>query len=227
MYAGKLRELVKKQGVDRATLSPQAFFALAKHYCARAFVAALNEEQLELASTCDAWFVFGDAGLAMVPYVGTAEKAKAAHALECVNVFATFVGELSPRHEPLVDPLASGPGLLSWCPGGDAGVGGSGAAGSTAAGLHRHGCRARQGQAPDGRKRHQHQHPPDARGGAGGDERAVSRRRRSRSRCVPLFTVACAVVVPSRRVGSTHYFAAWIGCWPVLAALLRFGVLTG
>jgi hypothetical protein len=131
VYAGKLRELVKKQGVDRAALSPPAFFALAKFNCPRAFVAALTEEQLELASSCGAWFVFEDAGLAMVPLVGAAEKAKAAHALECVNMFGNFVAELSPRCvESYVEPSASIAELLSWRAGdGDAGAGGSGAAG--------------------------------------------------------------------------------------------------
>jgi hypothetical protein len=122
-YAGKLRELRKRQDVDHTALSVQA---LAKCNCPSAFVAALTEEQQGFVSTCDAWFAFGVAGLAMVPFTGTWEKAKAAHALECVNVFGNFVNELSPRG---FDQFASGSGLSSWKGGGDAGAGGSRAAG--------------------------------------------------------------------------------------------------
>ena len=126
-FAWKLRELVKKQ-LTEAKSAP-AFFALAGFNCPSAFVAAFTPEQLELASRCDAWFAFGDAGLAMVPSVGTAAAAKAAHALECIGMFGDFVGELEPRwanerFELIGDPSAG----LSWKGGGDAGAGVSRAA---------------------------------------------------------------------------------------------------
>ena len=126
--AWKLRELVKKQLTE--VKSAPAFFALAAFHCPSEFVAAFTAEQLALASRCDAWFAFGDAGLAMVPSVGTAEKTKAAHALECVSMFGEFVGELEPRWEGFEyfpDLFASGSGL-SWKGGGDAGAGVSRAA---------------------------------------------------------------------------------------------------
>jgi hypothetical protein len=129
-FAGKLRELVKKQLLDAKALSAPAFFALAAFHCPSEFVSAFTAEQLALAARCVLWFVFGDAGLVMVPSVGTAEKIKAAHALECVNMFGEFVGELEPRwegFESFPTPFASGSGL-SWKGGGDAGAGGSRAA---------------------------------------------------------------------------------------------------
>ena len=112
VYAGKLHELKKRQDVVITALSVPAFFALAKCNCPSGFVAAFNEEQQGFASSCDAWFVFGVAGLAMVPWTGTGAAAKAAHALECVNVFGNFVNELSPR-SPRFDEFASGSGLSS------------------------------------------------------------------------------------------------------------------
>ena len=62
----------------------------------------------------------------MVPSVGTAAAAKAAHALECIGMFGDFVGELEPRWDRFEfrDPLAG----LAWKGGGDAGAGVSRAA---------------------------------------------------------------------------------------------------
>jgi hypothetical protein len=125
--AWKLRELVKKQLTE--VKSAPAFFALAAFHCSSEFVAAFTAVQLALASRCDAWFAFSDAGLAMVPSVGTAAAAKAAHALECVSMFGDFVAELEPRWTSerfrlIGDPVAG----LSWKGGGDAGAGVSRAA---------------------------------------------------------------------------------------------------
>ena len=124
-HAWKLRELVKKQ-LTEAKSAP-AFFALAGFNCPSAFVAAFTPEQLELASRCDAWFAFGDAGLAMVPSVGTAAAAKAAHALECIGMFGDFVGELEPRYtRERFENMERDE--RSWKGGGDAGAGVSRAA---------------------------------------------------------------------------------------------------
>ena len=123
--AWKLRELVKKQLTE--VKSAPAFFALAGFNCPSAFVAAFTPEQLELASRCDAWFAFGDAGLAMVPSVGTAAAAKAAHALECIGMFGDFVGELEPRYtRERFENMERDE--RSWKGGGDAGAGVSRAA---------------------------------------------------------------------------------------------------
>jgi hypothetical protein len=213
-FAGKLRELMKKQLLDAKALSAPAFFALAAFHCPSEFVAAFTAEQLALASRCDAWFAFGDAGLAMVPSVGTAEKTKAAHALECVSMFGEFVGELEPRWEGfdnLPDPFAG----LSWKGGGDAGAGvsraadlldsaaeaaerakGKRAAGVNASTINNPKTRAAAQEAMD-----------DPFSGAAGTDRG---------------TCPCSlfVVVPSRRVGSTRYFCRMDR--PVLAALLWF-----
>ena len=124
-FAWKLRELVKKQLTE--VKSAPAFFALAAYHCPSAFVAAFTPEQLELASRCDAWFAFGDAGLAMVPLVGTAAAAKAAHALECIGMFGDFVGELEPRYtRERFENMERDE--RSWKGGGDAGAGVSRAA---------------------------------------------------------------------------------------------------
>jgi hypothetical protein len=124
-HAWKLRELVKKQLTE--VKSAPAFFALAGFNCPSAFVAAFTPEQLELASRCDAWFAFGDAGLAMVPSVGTAAAAKAAHALECIGMFGDFVGELEPRYtRERFENMERDE--RSWKGGGDAGAGVSRAA---------------------------------------------------------------------------------------------------
>jgi hypothetical protein len=124
-HAWKLRELVKKQ-LTEAKSAP-AFFALAGFNCPSAFVAAFTPEQVELASRCVAWFAFGDAGLAMVPLVGTAAAAKAAHALECIGMFGDFVGELEPRYtRERFENMERDE--RSWKGGGDAGAGVSRAA---------------------------------------------------------------------------------------------------
>ena len=121
-FAGKLRELMKKQLLDAKALSAPAFFALAAFHCPSEFVAAFTAEQLALASRCDAWFAFGDAGLAMVPSVGTAAAAKAAHAQECIGMFGDFVGELEPRYtRERFENMERDE--RSWKGGGDAGAG--------------------------------------------------------------------------------------------------------
>jgi hypothetical protein len=215
VYAGKLRELKKRQDVVITALSVPAFFALAKCNCPSGFVAAFDEEQQGFASSCDAWFVFGVAGLAMVPCTGTGAAAKAAHALECVNVFGNFVNELSPR-SPRFDEFASGSGLSSWKGGGDAGVGRAATLLDSAAEAHE---RAK-GKRPAGVNASTINNPKtraaaqeamdDPYSGVAGPERGTC----------PYSLLRARSSYPAAALDRRANLAAWIGSWPVLAALL-------